>query len=320
MKTSNVIRWVWSSRAAVAASALAGSVGCGAEFEHASTVSDVRVLAVQGSPTYAAPGESVALKLLAVDPRGRKLSVAWTTCLNPSSSVVNACFEKIAADTAAGHAPPITTGEGLDEHALVVPADALTSIPTAAHPNATVGVVTVVCPGTITAIESTHADGDLPFACVDEQGTARPREGFVISVKRITVRSRDRNANPGISAITWNGQPWPADETREITACDNDPTLFADCTGGEQVTVGVEAAPGATETGTDEFGTPFTEQVIAQHYAANGAFEADARRSDAPGTKWVARSAARGKDETMWFTLRDDRGGVTWTSRTVHVK
>ena len=115
-------------------------------------MSDVRILAVQGAPTYAAPGESISLHALTVDPRGRKLSIAWTTCLNPSSTVVNACFDKLAEDTQAGHPPTIEVGEGKNDYAVVIPTDALTSLPKEAAANAMMGVVTVACPGTISFV------------------------------------------------------------------------------------------------------------------------------------------------------------------------
>ena len=39
-----------------------------------------------------------------------------------------------------------------------------------------------------------------------------------------------------------------------------------------------------------------------------------------PVTGFVARKAAVGKDLNLWFVVHDDRGGVTWTERQVHVE
>jgi hypothetical protein len=134
------------------------------------------------------------------------------------------------------------------------------------------------------------------------------------------VREHDRNANPAIAAITWNGAPWGEDEVREIGACRNDALQWTECEGGDLPTIGVQPAPGAFESGVDEFGTPFTEQVIVQYYVTQGAFEFDVRTGDAATTRWAARHAASGTDQSMWFVLRDDRGGSSWASRRVHVR
>jgi hypothetical protein len=306
-------------RAAALLLSLAASA-CDLQFEPGSTVSNVRILGVQGAPTYAAPGETVSLEALAVDPLGRKLSIAWATCVNPAASTVGGCFLKIADDAAAGRPPAITMGDELTKYTFTVPGDAIASLPQVAARYASVGVVTVVCPGTISFDTATQSPGALPVRCLDGGGAPLPPEGYVISVKRIAVRARDRNANPEIASITWNGAPWPEDELREVSACRNDPTQFLDCEGGEEPTVGVLAAPGASEKGIDEFGTPFTEQVVAQYYATQGAFEYEVTAGDSAGTRWVARHGASGTDQSMWFVLRDDRGGVSWTSRRVRVR
>jgi hypothetical protein len=296
------------------------TTSCSVPFEPGSTVSEVRLLAVQGAPSYASPGETIALRALTADPQKRTLSVGWTTCENPDSSVVNACLDQIVANRAVGRAPSWTVGNDLTDFSLTIPSDAITSLPAAAISNATIGVVTVVCPGTIVLpAEGSVADA-LPFRCLDSEGQSLPPERFVVSVKRIAVRSHDHNANPSIELVEWNGVPWPEGESREAAPCNNEPVQYADCNGGGSPTISVHASDGAAETGTDEFGTPFREQLIVQNYATAGVFEYDVRRADAPGAKWAARHSASGSDQTMWFVLHDDRGGVSWTSRTVHVR
>ena len=98
------------------------------------------------------------------------------------------------------------------------------------------------------------------------------------------------------------------------------PCRFTDCTGGDQPSIAVTPAADAQEMGTDEFGTTFSEQLIVQNYGTEGAFEFDVRRGASPGGKWVARHGASGTDQTLWFVLHDDRGGVSWATRTVHVR
>ena len=39
-----------------------------------------------------------------------------------------------------------------------------------------------------------------------------------------------------------------------------------------------------------------------------------------PKNGWVARRGASGQTLSLWFVARDDRGGVSWTTRQVQVK
>jgi len=149
-----------------------------------------------------------------------------------------------------------------------------------------------------------------------------PYERFAVSVKRVFVRARDRNPTPAVSAVLWDGAPWPEAETRETAACDNDSNKFDDCPGGETHVVAALPTPDSIDAGTDEYGKPFTEQAVVQFYATEGTFEFEARtlESAQAGTRWVARSKAKGREIVMWFVVRDNRGGVGWTSRRVRVR
>ena len=81
-----------------------------------------------------------------------------------------------------------------------------------------------------------------------------------------------------------------------------------------------DSADVAFESGSDEFGRDFNEQIVVQYYATEGLFENEVRIGEAPETSWVARKRAAGTDVRFWFVVRDDRGGVTWTTRQVHVR
>jgi hypothetical protein len=304
----------------VAATVVAAA--CGQQFEPVSSVSGTRILAVQGAPAYAAPGDKVSLEALTVDTLGRKLSMGWTTCTLPTSSVVNGCFAKIAEDVRAGKPPVFTTGDGLTKYDFTVPADVLAQVPDEARSNAMIGVVTVACPGTIDVGDpATWQPTALPVRCLDAAGTPLPDDGYVISVKRIYLRDKDRNQNPVIAQVTWDGADWPENETRELVACSNDSSQYADCAGSPtKPKIAVHATPASVERGTDQFGTSFTEEVIAQYYVTLGSFEFEVRTWDSPETTLAMRSSARGVTQTLWMVVRDDRGGVAWTTRQVTVK
>jgi hypothetical protein len=83
--------------------------------------------------------------------------------------------------------------------------------------------------------------------------------------------------------------------------------------------VGATVAAGSAETGVDSFGQRFDEQVLVDYYATEGSFSDGARIAGDPVTEWTARSQSAGRAVTMWMVVRDDRGGVDWTTRTVNV-
>ncbi len=282
---------------------------CGAEFDPGSRVTDFRLLAVGADAPYAAPGETVHLTALAHEPAGRPISYAWLTCENPADTSALGCVAEASPSS-------LQTGVGLDQIDVTIPSDALDSIPVESRENALVGVVTVACPGTLTAVS-----GDtLPFRC-EEDGTGQvlPYERWAISVKRIFVRTSDRNDNPVIEQLLWDGAPWPDTEVKQVKPCGNNPNHIDDCDGGERHRLNVKLAPGTAEAGTDEVGHEFQEQVVVQYYATEGTFEFDVRTAQSPENEWAARKRASGATQTLWFIVRDNRGGVSWTSRQVDV-
>ena len=296
-----------------------GNFGCGADFDPGSRVTSFRVLAMQADAPFAKPGETVHLTSLSYDPQGRTVNWAWSVCVNPNASTVEGCFQKIAEDTAqSGASPILAQGAGMDAFSLTIPDDALSALPAAARSNALVGVLSVACPGDLTFDAAAQA---VPFHCKD---TDTQRElgidEYVVGLKRISVRDKDRNQNPSIESVTFDGKPWPEGETRTVTACDTDNNDYAKCSGVSKHQVAALVSADSIESGSAEDGVPFTEQVIIEYYATAGLFEHDVKISADPRTGWVARKADSGQDLSLWFVAHDNRGGQSWTERTVHVE
>jgi hypothetical protein len=270
-------------------------------------VTDFRLIAVAADKPFARRRvRRCPLRTLWHEPFGRPLTWAWTVCVNPRDSTVNACLRSLAERAGSGAPPVVTSGVGpRDVHVAVCRTTLCRRCrPRRAGPRPQ-GFVTVVCPGTL-RVDPFDAASVLPFHCVEAgSGVELPYERFVVSVKRVFLRSRDKNENPRIDDVTWDGRAWPENEVRETGACTNDTNRFADCENAEEHTVGVRPAPGSAETGVDELGVPYHEQLVLQHYATEGIFQFDARTGEtAPsGTKWAARSSARGKELIMWFVL-----------------
>jgi hypothetical protein len=296
--------------------------------------------------SYAHPGDEVQLELLWHDPVAQPRSWMWTTCLNPSSTTVFGCFQKLALDL--GKLPPEQrlqafhlradpiTSKAFEGNELAVdpmadprtlfrvkiPNDALAQL-AGGSPNArkaaTLGVVFLACPGNLKPNPDTSARNALPVLCLDSKtGEELGSDKFTIGIRRIFLREKDENQDPRINGVLLNGQPWPENEPRDIKAiCNGDEARFDRCDGD-----GVEIKPQLqdpySEKGTDEFGETFNEQVVLQYYVTEGLFQYDVKRAEDPKTRFAGRRGKLGP-QTMWIVIRDNRGGVSWVKRSFNV-
>jgi hypothetical protein len=298
-------------------------VGCGADFDPGSNVSSLRVLAVQADNPYAAPGETVRLEATSYDPAGRDIEWAWVACETPASTSVEGCLIEIAETAVAtGSVPLLARGVGQSSVELTIPDDVLEGVPLEARPSVLSGVLSIACPGTLSLdLEAAAEAGSLlPFRCIDAAGAELGLHDAIAGVKRVYVREADRNQNPVIASITFDGEPWPEDEVKEVDSCDTDDFTFDDCEGEGDHRIAANLSAESFEAGTDEFGRSFTEEIVVQHYATEGIFEDEVRIGELPENRWVARRSASGQELRLWFVARDDRGGVTVAERTVRVR
>ncbi len=120
--------------------------------------------------------------------------------------------------------------------------------------------------------------------------------------------------------MLFDGEEWPADEVKEVDACDTEEFTYDDCKNQNPHRIAAVVNPANFESGEDEFGRSFTEQVIVQHYTTDGIFKDEVRIAAESETRWVARIGASGSEQSLWFVARDDRGGVSWEERRVRVR
>jgi hypothetical protein len=305
--------------------ALLALAGCEPDFDPGSNVSSLRVLSVQADQPYATPGESVRLQATSYDPEGRTITWAWAACSNPASSSVEGCLADIV-ETAreTGELPLIGTGPGQDSVEVTIPAGALEGIPAEARPSALTGVLSIACPGTLDidvgAVPGGGDDSLLPFRCTDTAGVELGLHDAIVGIKRIMVRETDRNQNPVIDNVTFDGEVWAEGDVKEVDGCDTDDFVFDDCKGKADHRIAANLTPGSFEAGVDEFGRDFTEQLVVQHYVTDGIFEYEVRIGQSPETRWAARQSASGQELRLWFVARDDRGGVSLVERRVRVR
>jgi hypothetical protein len=156
----------------------------------------------------------------------------------------------------------------------------------------------------------------VPFACEDESGRALDLDELQVSFKRIRVREADRNANPVIEGLTWEGESWGSDVIPEVTPCERD--TFAQCPA--ELRYDLSATLTEPESGEDELGVRFEEQQIVQYYATHGRFEHEVRIGSETATRWVGVDTLPGDLVTVFAVARDDRGGLAFTTRRLRVR
>lgn len=271
-------------------------------FDPASLVDSLRVLAVTADKPFAEPGEAVHLEALIADPLGdgRNVAVAWGTCVNPGSSEVADCAAHVSSFQ--------TMGSSFD---VTVPADALDGAPPDA-PIASVGVVFAACAGTLTLQRHDLA----PVTCVDANGKTNDRATFMWGEKRITVLRGLRNANPVIARLRVDGDLWPENEERTLKACDSQ--TVAGCSIDGQHGLQLDVTKDSIET---YFGQ--TEDVVVFFFTSQGELRDDFARPDSDGatlTVLALDKPNRARAEQLWFVVRDDRGGMSFTSRRVKIE
>lgn len=304
-------------------SALAAAVpllllGCDEALEPGTKIDSLRVLAQQADQPFAHPGETVQLSSLSHDPEARRITWAWASCVDPQSSDLAGCLAKIA-ESPDPAAAVFAMGPDQSAPQLRIPADVISRLPAVARGSAGVGIVSAACPGDLSL---GAGPGGLPFVCRElDTGRELGLDEFTVGIKRITVRETDRNQNPVISGVTFDGVDWPETEIKEVSGtCDADDWVYETCSDSDKHDIVVQLPTGTVEAGVDELGKGFTEQVVVQYYATEGIFEHEVKIAAETENGWVARKQAAGQLLTFWFVARDNRGGVTWTTRQVQVQ
>ena len=291
---------------------------CGSDFAPGSRVTGLRVLAVQADRPYAHPGDTVHLHALSIDTHQRPIVWAWTACSVPEATSVQGCLDEIASSDRPISEAVFASGEGVTEVDYTVPSDALDALSPRARSQAVVGILSIACPG---RLDVHHDANGIPFRCIDpESGRVLDLDETVVGLKRIMLRESERNDNPVIDAVLFDGERWNEEDIKEVDSCNTSDDNYDDCPSAPKHKLSVRIPRSSIESGQDEFGRDFTEQVIVQYYTTEGIFEDQVRTSSDTTTGWVARRRASGDEVALWFVVRDDRGGVSWAERRVAVR
>jgi hypothetical protein len=278
-------------RPSIIALSAACAVACSTDdFLPVSYVNTLRVLAVGADQSWAVPGQTVHLDTLVADPTGggRAISWAWSTCVDPGSQEVSACWA--AAGPFAPGAPSID---------VTVPED--TSIELG-----NVGVLFAACAGTLRF----DATDSAPVTCVDAKGDTNDRDSFMWGEKRIVVTSGLRNQNPAIADVQLDGTSWGENDVRMMPTCNQGDV--DDCDASLRHKLVVVPAPGSAEVVDGH-----TELLVAFFFVSSGGVDEDFARADQGPleTELATIHTPPKTPATAWLVLRDDRGGVSWAIR-----
>jgi hypothetical protein len=196
------------------------AAGCGAEFDSASQIDGLRVLAVKKSLPYARPGQTVDLELLWHDSQGERAApqIAWLAiCENPPGDLFEACFTQVpnlTADELAARSSFPEGSEPNDRFSFVTSPDIISSRPLPPNPATTPYglhyVFFAACAGELAFVPT----AGFPFVCYREQDdqpgfTAGDNQldsrDFVLGYTAVFVYEELANTNPSMHGFEFNG-------------------------------------------------------------------------------------------------------------------
>jgi hypothetical protein len=205
----------------------ASGAGCAAEFDPASEVTGLRVLAVKKSAPYARPGEAVDLTMLWHDAEpGRPLpQIAWVAlCENPPADLFEACFTQLPdlpqdQIEARISIPDPTSSVPNDRFRFTTSDDLISSRPPPPEASSTAYGLSYVFFAACAGELAVDMGSQVPFVCYEEldgiEGfgdgdTRRDSRDFVVGYSAVFAYDEFRNQNPIISGVQFGDATlWP---------------------------------------------------------------------------------------------------------------
>jgi hypothetical protein len=336
------------------------AVGCSVgDFDAQNKLNSVRILASRADIPYAAPGESVAITVLAHDARPSRpepMRLSWIPfpCVNPAQDSYFDCFRAFGASRGAlppgadaGVPPRFGDPSGLLSEILkpgvdltpylpsgptfsvTLPADIVETHPPSPGVNEKYGlaiVFNIACAGHVELIEIDPNDltrQQVPFGCFDATGKRLGPEEYVIGFSRIYAYDTLRNANPVIESVTFEGKPVDLATGITVDRC----TVAKADRGTACPKLSLEVSVPTSSQEPRVVGTKqANEQIWASYYSDIGDLDGDARLLYDVDSGRVTDNAmeflapATGGSGTIFIVVRDDRGGVDWVDVPVSVR
>lgn len=287
------------------------AIACGDPLKEAQRIEELRVLGAQasidGEANRATPaaGESVSVEWLLADPSGLPPQAIWhmTVCVaEPSSFGVPYCRDE-----------PLTSVEQSD------PSDTAPSIAFTVPDSDTLedaqklAVLAIFCDrGTI------ELGSDLESTTCRGAGTIQKASFDVVLASDDTS-----NDNPDLAdaVLELDGDPWEAGSASIDCTSDDAPRLSAD---GHEHRVTLALGDGVREIKPPELDVVEPESLQISQLSTLGEFE-DRFSSVEPDSNeltldlpWKAPGELGASEPaSFYFVVRDDRGGVSWLTRTL---
>lgn len=268
------------------------------QFTQEWLVDRTRILAVRADPPEAAPGSTVALSALVVDPAGDP-AVAWIVCAVPIDCPDYAAVQGLAAtDTST------MTAEELAAWQLEAAAAGFLGFGVALSPTMIVmgggpppgdsGAPDTGDTGSApTSSDMTLVLDAIPVGKELADVTLGDPEATELATKSVTVGTSDPpNQNPTVDTLTVDG--------------DSAATVGR----GDVVPLNVTLAAGSAEAYSDDDGAAQTEEPTVSYYVSGGTLTQSSVSAEDAEVSWTAPESAG--TVRVWAVVRDGRGGMAW--------
>ena len=313
-----------------------------AQFDPASKVESVRILATRSDKPYAKPGDTVSMEVLASDDRADKtvpMKIWWVPlpCVDPPNDSYYGCYPGFAQLPAGVDLAPVLHAG--TTFSFTMPTDVITkhtkrSGSVDAVPDGLAVIFTIACAGHVEYVPEKvgGSPNAMPLGCFDADHVALGPDDYVFAFSLVYAFDQRTNANPVITQLTFGGTP--VDPNLGITV-DHCGSAAADVNGavnrGNCPRTGMDVVvPDASwednPADLDVNGKARKEEIRVQYFATDGKFANDtinlfdATAGRITGTSDDFTAPALPGENTIWAIVRDDRGGATWLSIPLHVK
>jgi hypothetical protein len=323
-------------------SALSTTACRSAQFDPASKVEAVRILATRADEPYAKPGDTVNMEVLAFDGRPNKpapMNVYWIPipCIDPPGDSYYGCYPGFAALPAGVDIESeLTAGTTFS---FTMPPDVITKHTKRngsvdAVPSGLAVIFTIACAGHVRYVprEAGGSPNALPLGCFDDNHVQLGPDDFVFAFSLVYAFTDRTNANPVVTDITSGGNA--VDPVLGISL-DHCASAAADANRNVNTsqcpTTGIDVVmPDASQEldpgNVDANGNPLKEEIRVNYYLTDGHLANDtislfdARTGRIGGTSDDLTPPATAGENMLWAVIRDNRGGTTWVSIPMHVQ
>lgn len=320
-------------------------VGCGPTLDKISSLETLRVLGVRKSSPYAAPGETVHLKMLWEDGRAELPPQVETFfgfwCLNPPGNSYAGCLTMLP------NVEP-SFAFNVNEFEVRIPEEALVPSPVPdARASGSAFVFYAVCAGTLEVADLDKGISDpeeLVPRCLDEDGEQVGADDFMIGYSQIFIYEELRNENPVITGLRQGEFEIEVDcideecdapfAVPELTDCqegilcletceeDGDPVLCD----AKSIEVIFDPASVEKDEVAADFGSDLQESIWVSYYIDRGSLSPELKLiNDSTHGLFDHYSTNLYPPEEpgpvrVWAVVRDNRGGTTWLRAPGYVK